>query len=103
MNRIDEIVMFQRLGKDHIRKIVRQQLDRVCRRLEDRRISVQYDDEVVDFLCDKGYDPAMGARPVKRAVQNYVENTMAKALLSGNYVEGSTIVLSISNGTVKVS
>ena len=103
LNRIDEIVMFQRLGKDHIRKIVRQQLDRVCRRLEDRRISVQYDDEVVDFLCDKGYDPAMGARPVKRAVQNYVENTMAKALLSGNYVEGSTIVLSISNGTVKVS
>ncbi|MCQ2596785.1 MAG: ATP-dependent chaperone ClpB [Treponema sp.] len=103
LNRIDEIVMFNRLGKDHIRSIVRQQLDRVCSRLEDRRISVQYDDQVIDFLCDKGYEPAMGARPVKRAVQNYVENTMAKALLSGNYVEGDTIVLSVEGDGIKVN
>ncbi len=102
LNRIDEIVMFQRLGKDHIRMIVRQQLKRVCQRLEDRRISVQFDDQVVDFLCEKGYEPAMGARPVKRAVQTYVENTMAKALLSGNYVEGSTIVLSVENDSITV-
>ena len=103
LNRIDEIVMFNRLDKENIRKIVRQQLDRVCRRLQDRRISVQYDDEVLDFLCEKGYEPLMGARPVKRAVQTYVENTMARTLLSGNIVDGSTMVLSVKDGAILVS
>ena len=102
LNRIDEIVMFNRLGKDHIKNIVRQQMERVCRRLEDRRISVIYDDKVLDFLCEKGYEPAMGARPVKRAVQNYVENTLARTLLGGEITQGSTITLVEENGSIKV-
>ncbi|MCQ2578256.1 MAG: ATP-dependent chaperone ClpB [Treponema sp.] len=103
LNRIDEIVMFNRLGKDHIRSIVRQQLDRVCHRLEDRRLSISYDDQVLDFLCEKGYEPAMGARPVKRAVQNYVENTLARTLLGGNITEGSVITLIVKDGAIQVN
>jgi len=102
LNRIDEIVMFQRLGKDHIRKIVSQQLKRVADRLSEHRISVAFDDEVVDFLCEKGYEPAMGARPVKRAVQTYVENALAKFLLSGNVAEGGTLSVTVENGTVVI-
>jgi len=102
LNRVDEIVMFNRLGKDHIKSIVRQQMERVCQRLEDRRITLSYDDQVLDFLCEKGYDPAMGARPVKRAVQNYVENTLARTLLGGDITEGSAITLTVRDGAVQV-
>ena len=91
LNRIDETVMFQKLGKDCIGGIVRIQLERVAKRLEDRRISIAFDDSAVDFLCEKGYDPAFGARPVKRAVQTWVENPLSKELLKGRFPEGSCI------------
>ena len=91
LNRIDETVMFQKLGKDCIGGIVRIQLDRVAKRLEDRRISISFDESAIDFLCEKGYDPAFGARPVKRAVQTWVENPLSKELLAGKFLEGSTV------------
>ena len=91
LNRIDETVMFQKLGKDCIGGIVRIQLERVAKRLEDRRISIAFDDSAVNFLCEKGYDPAFGARPVKRAVQTWVENPLSKELLKGRFPEGSCI------------
>lgn len=101
LNRIDETVMFQKLGKDCIGGIVRIQLDRVARRLEDRRIAVSFDDSAVDFLCEKGYDPAFGARPVKRAVQTWVENPLSKELLSGSFGEGSLIKVSSVGDSLK--
>ena len=76
LNRIDEIVMFQRLDKSCIGGIVRIQLERVAKRLMDRRITIKFDDSAVDFISEKGYDPAFGARPVKRAVQTWVENPL---------------------------
>ena len=85
LNRIDEIVMFSQLQKEHIAGIVRNQLERVAARLSDRRISLTFDDSAVNFLSEKGYEPAMGARPVKRAIQTYVENPLAKELLSGKF------------------
>ncbi len=97
LNRIDEIVMFQKLGKDCISGIVKIQLERVAKRLEDRRISIDFDQKSVDFLCEKGYDPAFGARPVKRAIQTWVENPLSKELLEGKFAEGCTINVS-SNG-----
>ena len=98
LNRIDEIVMFQKLGKDCIGGIVKIQLARVSKRLEDRRIGIDFDSKAIDFLCDKGYDPAFGARPVKRAVQTWVENPLSKELLAGKFAEGSKIKVS-SDGT----
>lgn len=98
LNRIDEIVMFNRLGKDVIGGIVRVQLERVAKRLEDRRIKLDFDKSAVDFLADAGYDPNFGARPVKRAIQNYVENPLAKEILEGKFGENSIIHVS-ANGS----
>ena len=84
LNRIDETVTFCELSKENIKAIVGLQLERVQTRLNDRKITLNFDDSAIDFLCEKGYDPTMGARPVKRAIQTYVENALAKALLSGN-------------------
>lgn len=97
LNRIDEIVMFGRLDKSCIGGIVKIQLERVAKRLEDRRIAIKFDDSAVDFIAEKGYDPAFGARPVKRAVQTWVENPLSKELLGGKFAEGCTIHVS-SNG-----
>ena len=91
LNRIDEIVMFSRLDRSFISGIVRNQLERVSHRLEDRRIKIVFDDKAVEFLSEKGYDPAFGARPVKRAIQMYVENALAKELLEGRFPDDSTI------------
>ena len=91
LNRIDEIVMFTRLDKAFIAEIVRSQLERVAKRLESHRIKIQFEKSALDFLCEKGYDPAFGARPVKRAIQTYVENPLAKEILRGNFPDGSAI------------
>ncbi len=98
LNRIDEIVMFQQLGKEHIASIIKLQLQRVQARLSDRKITLDFDQSAMDFLCEKGYDPTMGARPVKRAIQNYVENTLARELLAGSVLEGETIKVRSEDG-----
>lgn len=98
LNRIDEIVMFQQLGKEHIASIIKLQLQRVQTRLSDRKITLDFDQSAMDFLCEKGYDPTMGARPVKRAIQNYVENTLARELLAGSVLEGETIKVRSEGG-----
>ncbi len=91
LNRIDETVLFRHLDKSGIADIVRIQLERVASRLKDRRITLEFDESAVEFIAEKGYDPAFGARPVKRAVQTYVENPLAKELLAGKYAEDTTI------------
>ncbi len=96
LNRIDETVIFKRLEKDAIAAIVKLQLERVQSRLDDRKIKLNFDQGAIDFLCQAGYDPDMGARPVKRAIQTYVENKLAKELLSGKISEGS--IVNISSG-----
>ena len=93
LNRIDEIVMFGRLSKDCIGGIVKNQLERVKTRLADRRITLDFDQSAIDYLSDVGYDPSFGARPVKRAVQTYVENPLAKEILSGKFGEDSKILV----------
>ena len=98
LNRIDEIVMFQQLGKEHIASIIKLQLQRVQARLSDRKITLDFDQSAMDFLCEKRYDPTMGARPVKRAIQNYVENTLARELLAGSVLEGETIKVRSEGG-----
>ena len=91
LNRIDEIVMFRRLSKDCIGGIVSLQVSRVEKRLEEKRIFLDFEKSALDFLSEKGYDSAFGARPVKRAIQTWVENPLSKELLSGHFIEGSRI------------
>ena len=94
LNRIDEIVVFRELSKDNIKAIVKLQLDRVQSRVQERKIKLNFDDSALELLCEKGYDPSMGARPVKRAIQSFVENKLAKELLSGNIADGDEIKIS---------
>lgn len=98
LNRIDETVMFNKLGKENIAGIVSLQIERVKQRLEHKRITLDFTSAALDFICEKGYDPAFGARPVKRAVQNYVENTLSRLLLEGKFSEDSKITADVKNG-----
>ena len=92
INRIDEIVLFEHLDKNCINSIIKLQLERVQKRLDERKIVLEFDDSVYDFLGDRGYNPDMGARPVKRAIQTYIENPLAKALLSGSIKDNSKVL-----------
>ena len=91
LNRIDEMITFTRLDKSCIAGIVRGQLERASHRLESRRMRLVVSDSAVDFLAQVGYDPLFGARPVKRAIQQYLENPLAKEILSGKFGDGDTV------------
>jgi ATP-dependent Clp protease ATP-binding subunit ClpB len=96
LNRIDETIMFSKLDRSIINKIVKKQINLVAKRLESRRIYLEIGDDAVQFIADTGYDAQFGARPLKRAIQTYLENQLAKALLSGEFLEGSTIAVHAS-------
>ncbi|MCR5290949.1 MAG: ATP-dependent chaperone ClpB [Treponema sp.] len=95
LNRIDELVMFNRLDKSCINDIVKNQLYRVAKRLTDRRITLEFTDQAIEFLANKGYNPAFGARPVKRAIQEYLENPLAKELLAGVVKDNSKVTITV--------
>jgi ATP-dependent Clp protease ATP-binding subunit ClpB len=92
LNRVDEIIIFQSLSSEQISQIVDIQVDRLRKRLEDKKIDLKLSDSARQFLAQKGYDPAYGARPLKRAIQKYIENPLAMELLSGNIHPGNTVV-----------
>ena len=94
INRIDEVITFSRLDKSCITSIVKNQLDRVAKRLQARRLKLDFDESAINFLSDVGYDPLFGARPIKRAIQTYLENPLAKEILSGKFLDDSTIKIS---------
>ena len=91
INRVDDVVVFHPLEKDQVKGIARIQLDILQQRVNDAHIHLQFDDDSVEFLVEVGYDPIYGARPLKRAIQQYVENPLAQAILSGEYVNGDQI------------
>ncbi|MCF7953284.1 MAG: ATP-dependent chaperone ClpB [Spirochaetales bacterium] len=91
LNRVDELVMFNRLTENHIKSIVRIQLGQLEKRLAAKKLVLSISDEAVKHIAQVGYDPAFGARPVRRAIQNELQNKLAKMLLEGDYTEGSTI------------
>ncbi|WP_304221516.1 ATP-dependent chaperone ClpB [Gracilinema caldarium] len=93
LNRIDETVIFNRLGKAEIHKIVDIQLNRLAYRLEDRKIRLMVTEAARNFLAERGYDPLYGARPLKRTIQSELENPLAKEIISGRYKEGSEVVV----------
>ena len=95
LNRVDEIIIFHSLGKDAIRKIVEIQLDLLNNRLAERKLSVKLDDAAKDLLVEQGFDPVYGARPLKRVIQRMVQDPLALKLLSGNFVEGDCIAITV--------
>ena len=93
LNRVDEVITFNRLGKDQILTIVDIQLMQLEERLAERKISIQTDGKAKQFIADQGYDPLFGARPLKRAIQNLVQNPLAKKLLQEEYKDGDVIAV----------
>ncbi|MDR1207357.1 MAG: AAA family ATPase, partial [Rickettsiales bacterium] len=91
LNRIDEIVFFQPLGRDVMADIVRIQLRGLTRRLADRRIELHVSDKAIAWLGDNGFDPAFGARPLKRLIMSAVEDPIADLILSGKIIDGGTV------------
>ncbi len=91
LNRIDEVVVFHSLGKEQIREITLIQVERLQRRLVEHDLRMELSDKAINFLTEKGYDPVYGARPLKRAIQNYLENPLAQDLLEGKFMPGDLI------------
>lgn len=96
VNRIDETVVFHPLQQDQIRGIADIQIQLLNKRLADSDLHLEIDDDVLDYLALAGYDPVYGARPLKRAVQNLVENKLAQHVLKGDYVPGDTITVKLT-------
>lgn len=86
LNRIDEVVVFHPLGKEQIREITLIQVERLQKRLREHDLRLELSDKAIDFLTEKGYDPVYGARPLKRAIQNYLENPLAQDILLGKFM-----------------
>jgi len=103
LNRIDEIITFKRLGKEQILEIVDIQLDRLEERLAERKISIVFDDEVKRHLADVGYDPAFGARPLRRTIMSLVQNPLARHILNGDFTEGDTVRASVEGDGIVFS
>jgi len=91
LNRIDEIIVFHMLAREHLRQIVDIQLVYLAERLKDRKIRLEFTDKARDQIMDEGYDPTFGARPLKRTIQQRLENPLAAELLAGKFVDGDTI------------
>jgi ATP-dependent Clp protease ATP-binding subunit ClpC len=100
VNRVDAIIVFRALNKDDIKQIVDLEMQKVAVRLEDHEIVLTSTPEAVDLLADLGFDPDMGARPLKRIIQQKVEDSLSDALLSGKFEDGDTVVVDVADGEI---
>jgi ATP-dependent Clp protease ATP-binding subunit ClpB len=91
LNRIDEVVTFDALTREQLSDIVELQLERLRERLAERKIDLELTDAAKELLAEEGWDPAYGARPLKRAIQRQLENPLARELLERRFVEGDTV------------
>jgi len=97
INRVDDAVVFHALGHEHIRRIVDIQSQQLRERLAEREIGLELSDEALDWLGDTGFDPVYGARPLKRAIQQYLENGLAEKILGGEFGPGDTVLVKLDD------
>jgi ATP-dependent Clp protease ATP-binding subunit ClpB len=98
INRIDETVVFHPLNQAEIRQIADIQLNNLRKRLAARELGIQITDAALDLLAEAGFDPVYGARPLKRAIQQQVENPLAQQILGGKFMPGDTIAVDVADG-----
>jgi ATP-dependent Clp protease ATP-binding subunit ClpB len=94
LNRLDEIILFNRLGRSDMKRIVDIQMRHLSKLLEERKIAIQLDGAAREWLADKGYDPDYGARPLKRVIQKAVQDPLAELILSGKVKDGENVAVS---------
>jgi ATP-dependent Clp protease ATP-binding subunit ClpC len=102
LNRIDQIVVFRELGHEQLRQIVDLLLAKVADRLSEQEITLQFGDDLREFLMREGFDREFGARPLRRAIQTHVDDVLADAILAGELQPGQTAVVTVEDGTVRV-
>ena len=100
LNRVDEIITFHSLNQEHLAQIVAIQADRLRKLLADRHISLELTPAARDFIAGEGYDPAYGARPIKRTLQRLVADPLALAILQGQFHDGDTVQVDLVNGEI---
>jgi ATP-dependent Clp protease ATP-binding subunit ClpB len=103
VNRIDEIVTFNSLGKDQIADIAKIQLEILSSRMADLDLKLDLNDAAMQMIIDKGYDPAFGARPLKRTIQQLLENPLSQKILAGDFLPGAHINAGVTNGEITFS
>jgi ATP-dependent Clp protease ATP-binding subunit ClpB len=98
LNRLDDIILFHRLQRAEMGKIVDIQIARLQKLLAERKITIDLDDKARTWLANRGYDPAYGARPLKRVIQRHVQDPLAEQILAGRVKDGDTVRLSVRDG-----
>ncbi len=102
INRIDEIIVFNPLGKEQVKSIVHLQLETLRTRLEKKGITLSWTGEVEDYIAEVGFDPDFGARPIRRAIQNEIENELSRAILSGTVKKNGLVNVTLKDGKISV-
>jgi ATP-dependent Clp protease ATP-binding subunit ClpB len=103
LNRIDEIILFHRLQREQMTAIVDIQIGRLQRLLADRKIALKLDDAARTWLANRGYDPAYGARPLKRVIQKYVQDPLAEQILAGQVLDGAAVDITVRDGSLAIN
>jgi ATP-dependent Clp protease ATP-binding subunit ClpB len=98
LNRVDEIILFHRLRREDMGAIVDIQMGRLAKLLADRKILIDLDPSGRKWLADKGYDPAYGARPLKRVIQKHVQDPLAEMILAGKVKDGESVPVTMGDG-----
>lgn len=103
LNRLDDIVVFKALEKENIGKIVKIEMDKLSKRIVERGYNISFGPSIIDFIADKGFDAKYGARPIRRAIQEYIEDFIAEEVLGKGIVEGKKYSLKINKDSEKIS
>ncbi len=100
LNRLDEVIIFNKLNKDNVNEIVKIQLLKLRNRLKEKNINIEFTENLIKHIANIGYDEIYGARPVKRAIKNYIENEIAKLIISGKIGENKTILIDFKEDNI---
>ena len=103
LNRLDDIVVFKALEKENISKIVKIEMNKLSKRIVERGYNISFGPSIIDFIADKGFDAKYGARPIRRAIQEYIEDFIAEEVLGKGIVEGKSYSLKINKDSEKIS
>ena len=100
LNRVDEIIVFNPLGRNEIKQIVRLLLKKTYEKIKEAGYELEVTDRLVERIASEGFDPVFGARPLRRYIQNMIENKLARAILEGRFIKGDKIIADIENGEI---
>ena len=102
LNRVDDVIIFNSLGKDEVKQIIQLEIDKLSIRLSEMKYNISFDKTIIEMLSEIGYDTTYGARPIKRAIQDKLEDFISEEVLVGNITVGEKYTLISKDGEVKI-